>query len=329
MDEKQAALLSQYDLTIYRANRVKGAWLLETDRGLKLFGGCPYSENRLKFEQKIKEHIRKQGFSAVDCYVETKDGNYLVQGPYNECFVLRDWYTGEECDAMNREHVLRTAKTLGRLHRCLTGVAIDTGEQEFCMQPKMTELLLRRNRELRRVRAYIRAKKQKNSFEQNFLNQFSLQYEQAERATALLDASEYENCYSMARAEGHMIHGNFTHHSVLLGEAQTAVTGFQKATAGIQIQDFYLLFRKILEKWDWNVEFGEAMISAYEEERLLPAQERRLLYVLLSYPEKFWKVANQYYNNRKSWIPEKNMKKLVQTMEQAKKREESIRIWFT
>ena len=32
MEEKIADLLAQYDLVVYRAGRVKGAWILETDR---------------------------------------------------------------------------------------------------------------------------------------------------------------------------------------------------------------------------------------------------------------------------------------------------------
>ena len=57
-----------------------------------------------------------------------------------------------------------------------------------------------------------------------------------------------------------MLHGNFTHHSVLLLDTdRLAVTGFDKAVAGIQIQDFYLLFRKIMEKWDWDVSLGDSV----------------------------------------------------------------------
>ena len=52
--------------------------------------------------------------------------------------------------------------------------------------------------------------------------------------------------------------------------------------------------------------------------------EEKILKLMLAYPEKFWKVANQYYNNRKSWIPEKNMQKLIQTMNQIEKKTEAI-----
>ncbi len=324
MDERIAGLLAQYEVEIYRAGRTKGAWILETDKGLKQFCGTPFSEGKVAFEQKVKQFARERGFAQVDGYVATAEGNYLVQGPYGENFILRDWFSGEECDARNTAHVQKAVAALAELHNCLTGMELSEEEQELVSQSNLAEVLERRNRELRRVRTYIRSKKQKNSFEQKFLEQFSVQYAQAERAALLLDEKEYNDYRDKCRKEGRMLHGNYTHHSVLFLEETTAVIGFDKSVAGIQIQDFYQIFRKVMEKWDWEEELGRQMLAAYESIRPIPKEEKRILAILLTYPEKFWKVANQYYNNRKSWIPEKNMQKLLQTMEQAKKKEETI-----
>jgi spore coat protein I len=330
MEDKITDLLAQYDLVVYRAGRVKGAWMLETDRGLKCLGGCSYSEGKVAFEQKVKRLAAEHGFPAIDLYVENKEQGYLVQGPYNEHFVMRNWFHGEELNALHREHILRTAETLARLHNSLEGLVLTEEERNFCLQPKVSELLERRNKELRRVRAYIRSKKQKSLFEQNFLAQFDVQFSLAEEAAAMFNQAGYERYYNQEVDAGSMLHGNFTHHSVLLlPEGGMAVTGFEKAVTGIRIQDFYLLFRKIMEKWDWDISLGEDMLEAYQRIRPIPKEEWQLLKLLLVYPEKFWKVANQYYNNRKSWIPEKNMQKLLQTMEQADKKEENIKKLFT
>lgn len=329
MDDKIADLLAQYDLTVYRAGRVKGVWLLETDRGMKSLGSCSYSEGKISFEQKIKQHVAEHGFPDVDLYVPNREQKFLVQGPYNEQFVMKNWFYGEECDAKNMEQVLLLTDTLARLHTCLNHVSISSDEKEFCRQPLVTEVLEKRNRELRRVRTYIRSKKQKNSFEQKFLSQFDLQFAQAEQATEFLDVTQYENYYHKITESGSMVHGNFTHHSVVVQQTgNMAVTGFDKTMTGIQIQDFYLLFRKMMEKWEWDVALGQRMLETYDRIRPIPEEERKLLYILLLYPEKFWKVANQYYNNRKSWIPEKNMQKLLQTMEQAKMREDCLKVLF-
>lgn len=330
MEEKIADMLAQYDLKVYRAGRVKGSWILETDRGLKNLGSCTYSEGKVKFEQKVKQFAAEQGFAELDLYIQNREQNFLVQGPYNEWFVMKNWFYGEECNAYDSKQVLDTVATLARLHNCMEGLSLTEEEKAFCLQPKLPGVLERRNKELRRVRTYIRSKKQKNSFEQNFLAQFDSLYSCAEQTARQLDLSDYEKYYNEKVAKGSMLHGNFTHHSVLLlGDNRMAVTGFDKAVIGIQIQDFYLLFRKIMEKWEWDITLGEEMLREYHSIHPMTEMDRKLLYLMLSYPEKFWKVANQYYNNRKSWIPEKNMQKLLQTMEQAEKKSASLKHLFT
>ena len=326
MDEKLTELLAQYDIEVYRAGRVKGAWIMETDRGLKNLSSCSLSEGKLDMMQQVKLFVREKGCLYTDLPVATKEQKFLAQGAYGEMFLLRDWFCGEECDTGRTDHIVRTVQALAELHRCIEGFPVP---EDFPCQSKLTEVLDKRNRELRRVRSYIRSKKQKNSFEQHFLAQFPEQFACAEEATDMLDEDAYNRYYEKAVSEGCITHGNYTHHSVLLlAGNEVAVTGFEKVAAGICIQDFYLLFRKMLEKWEWDVSLGDLMLETYERARPIPKEERNLLRLLLCYPEKFWKVANQYYNNRKSWIPEKNMQKLLQTMEQAERKELCIRSLF-
>ena len=138
MDDRISELLAQYDLDVYRAGRVKGAWLLETNRGLKSLGVCSYSEGKIRFEQKVKQLAVQQGFGAVDLYVPNREQSFLVQGPYNEMFVMRDWFQGEECTVKSREHVLLLVETLARLHNSLQGFELAEGEAVFCLQPRLT-----------------------------------------------------------------------------------------------------------------------------------------------------------------------------------------------
>ena len=49
-----------------------------------------------------------------------------------------------------------------------------------------------------------------------------------------------------------------------------------------------------------------------------------MLVTLLSFPEKFWKIINQYYNAGKAWVPAKNIDKLKIVIEQNMRRRELI-----
>ena len=55
------------------------------------------------------------------------------------------------------------------------------------------------------------------------------------------------------------------------------------------------------------------------------SQERENLYIRLSFPEKFWKLANQYYNGNKAWISDKMLEKLEMTVELNQKKREFLR----
>ena len=42
------------------------------------------------------------------------------------------------------------------------------------------------------------------------------------------------------------------------------------------------------------------LICAYDRVRRLTAVELNYLYLYMAYPEKFWKIANRYYNTHKA-----------------------------
>ena len=77
--------------------------------------------------------------------------------------------------------------------------------------------------------------------------------------------------------------------------------------------------RKILEKHDWNLCLGKAMLEAYEETRPLSKEEKENLKIRFAYPEKYWKLANYYYTHNKAWISAKKLEKLKRLTDQEEK----------
>jgi hypothetical protein len=62
-------------------------------------------------------------------------------------------------------------------------------------------------------------------------------------------------------------------------------------------------------------------LDAYEKENHLEKEEYTQLYYRLTYPEKFWKIVNFYYNSGKAWIPGKNLEKLMKVCRQEKEKD--------
>ena len=115
------------------------------------------------------------------------------------------------------------------------------------------------------------------------------------------------------RTNGNFCHGDFQYHNLLFTQGSFSVINFEKYLLD---NPLYLFLRKLLEKNSWSVSLGLNILTAYETERNLTDEDRMQLYYRFSYPEKFWKIVNFYYNNGKAWIPGRNREKLENLLKQ-------------
>ena len=325
MEEKSVEFLECYDFSVYHMSRVRGAYVLETDKGMKLLREYGGTEKKASSEQKVTQHVRQQGMRHVDCYVPNKEGLFITKDEYGTAYVVKDWFLGEECNVRRQDKCLLAVHNLARLHCCLTDLDLTDEECVQITQRNLKEVFQKRNRELKRVYTYIRERRQKCYFEVYYLNTFSAFYEEALKAEELLGSFSYEACYKAAKQKKQICHGNYTHHNVLLlPDGAMATTNFDRMELGIQMSDFYLFFRKVMEKMDWNPSVAKAMLEVYQRERAVTQEEWNVFYLLLLYPEKFWKITNCYYNSKKTWIPEKNTEKLITVKEQIEKKQQVL-----
>lgn len=324
MEEKSLEFFEQYEIAVTGMARTRGAFRIDTEQGPKLLMPYSGSEPRAVFEQSVLQQLRNNGF-FVDGYVGNKEGLFVTKDEYGDSFLLKDWFYGEECNVRKPEAALVAVEHLGALHNAMTGIRISEKELPGVVQKSLPELFEKRNRELRRVRAFIKEKRRKAYFETVYINTFSEFYEKAEAALLAAKEKECDRVQEEAAEKGRVCHGAYTHHNLLmLYDGKIATVNFEKACLGVQIGDFYLFFRKLMEKTDWNRELAEQLMSAYASKRSVEPEEWQVFYLLLSYPEKFWKITNSYHNGKKSWIPQKTTEKLLAVLEQERRKEKLL-----
>ena len=229
-------------------------------------------------------------------------------------------YSGD-VDAIGVLRILEAVRVLARLHGCmeLSQTEMDGLPADGFFAGREYE---KHNRELRRVRKYLKQRGQKTGFEIGLLNSFDYFLEQA------LAVTEEWNRYRLENSRGHerketvlYCHGDYQYHNILWGQEEWFVVNFEKCLPDNPIRDLYLFLRKLLEKSSWSVSLGKELLAAYQEERPISDESRMDLYYRLAYPEKFWKIVNFYYNSGKAWIPERNREKLEKLVVQEKEKQ--------
>lgn len=149
----------------------------------------------------------------------------------------------------------------------------------------LREEYLRHNQELRKIRKFIRNKGASNVFEKNYLASVEQFLERAQYAVKLLDETDYDDLRERAWREGQVCHGEYNQHNILMLKGDhlgTAVTNFGHWSFDIQVADLYRFMRKILEKYNWNLELAGEMLREYHKIRPISAEEWKIcVYVSL------------------------------------------------
>lgn len=188
------------------------------------------------------------------------------------------------------------------------------------------ETFIRRNRELRKIRKFVGGVKRKNSFETLFLQTFPEYYNKGIRCEQIFSEVMEDTQVSRNIWKRHygICHGNYNQHNVILAGEKEVIVHFERFSRGNQLDDLYQFARKVMEKNHFDYEILEMILDTYSKKMELSGDDYKYMYVLFSYPEKFWKIANSYYNTNKAFLSPKYVEKLKMVMEQEKEKNEML-----
>lgn len=328
MYNREEEILEQYDVEIRSTVKGRQALCCDTDKGTMLLKEFRGSKERADFLHEILEYLCGEDFTA-ETIVLSKEGETLVKDEIDHTsYLLKNWYLGRECDVRNREDILTAVRTLAKLHN-LTA-RYDRMIPEFLKADEdgLLQEYERHNRELNKVKNYIRNKNKKNEFELLFMKEYESYKNQAKEVTEQLKKQSEDLGEDVKRKMRGLCHGDYNQHNVLFSQGEWAVLNFEQMTYDVLVQDLANFIRKILEKYNWNTGLGLDMITAYDDIRKMLPEEMEQLYLRLAYPKKYWKIANHYCSSRKSWISGRDIEKLEKVIEQESFRKQFLKMLF-
>ncbi len=316
MAEKMSEVFEMYDVRLDHIGRGRGAMVLYTDKGVRQVRAAEVSEKRLQAEYEFKENMYAAGFKNIDRLVKNNEDELITYDRYGNPFVMRMYFDGREMNVMNKNEVLHAVDNLILLHRAGREVwhAVDRD-----MQIREKNDVKRRNRELKRVHNYISKQSPKREFESLFIRAFPYFYEQGLQCERMLN-TEPKECRHLGYC-----HGSYNHHSVLIcgggTDRQAATINFEKYHVGNQLQDLYYFIRKTVEKNGYTYALLQAILERYQEGILLQQDDIEYIQGLYRYPEKFYKLSNQYMNGSKARISPKMVEKLNRIIVEEEKKQ--------
>lgn len=310
MVDQALSVLEQYELDVKAVRKGRGNWIVNCREGdfvLKEYGG---GEKRAELQSQITTQIREITGVLVQEIVPNIEGNLLSKDVEENTYTIQTYMEGRECNIKDEKECEAAVQTMARMHKGMTLSASEWEGQPYSLQKEFAK----RNAELRRLRRYLKEKHRKNDFERFLSNSLSLFLEKGMEVEE--DWEYYQSRCQGVQGEVAFCHGDYQHHNVWTNGNERMILQFEKFAPDLPCRDLYLFLRKLMEKCDWDVELGKQILDVYRKERPISCIEQISLMYRFAYPEKFWKIANYYFNGKKSFVPEKSMEKLEKLLEQ-------------
>ena len=317
MNDRAVSLFDHYDIEVNRTWKGRGAILCESDKGLLILKEYNNPANKVFFQDMLLNHIKQAGFPLAEMILKTKENELLVYDQDRVPYIVKTYFEGRECNHKEPEECRQAISLLARFHTCsdLSGQEMSELMPAFHMENEYEK----HNKELKKVRRFLRGKSQKTAFEIYLIEHYDYFFDIALQVTEEM-RYDINNIEDDRREFPVVCHGDYQYHNIIQTSSGMALVNFEKCIRDNPVRDLYLFMRKLLEKNNWSKSLGDTLLNIYDKERTLSDSDYMQLYYRFAYPEKFWKIVNFYYNSGKAWIPGRNLEKLTKLLEQEKEK---------
>lgn len=305
-------ILAQYEIEIRGITKGRGVFLCDTDKGMKLLVPFRGSKAKGMLLREFLIGLNHAGFIAEEVELNHNQDAVTEDENTGDRFILKSYVEGSEISTSRTEDMNAAVKVLALFHNASEKVNLQVPEQ--MRKEDVMDSYHRHYRELIKARNYIRNRKKKSQFEQIYMKNFEYNKQLAEQSLSLLEQAKTRELRPL------LSHGDFNQHNVLQFDKEYRLVHFENFAYSWGVIDLANFLRKMLEKNDWDEGLGKELIATYDKYRLLQKAEKEILYSLLLFPEKFWKVTNHYMDSRKTWIAEKDVEKLKTVIVMEEKR---------
>lgn len=291
----------QFDIKIESIKPSRGVYILKTDQGMRCLKKINYGTQKLLFVYGAKEHLINNGFKNVDKYFLSLEGNpYAVVN--EDIYTLSEWIEGKECDFRNKEEIVKAAKNLANLHICSKGYEPPENSKLKTDLGRWSHLMEKRVKSFEKMREMSRKKGARGKFDLNYFKSVEFYKELGFKAMEVLGNSKYLELCQKAEDEKGFCHHDYTYHNIVIDKDDVYnVIDFDYCKREVRAYDISAFLIKVLKRVDWEIEYAELIIDAYNEISTLEEEEYMVLYAFLIFPQRYWRLSNRYYYNEVNW----------------------------
>ncbi len=286
---------------------------------------CQDSPERKIFTYAVHAHLNRNGFTGTDSILRTQSGRLCIEFA-GKIYICSRIVSGRQCSIENDNDLKDASALLAAMHNSSYGF---TAERAACLASevlppgsdahryvrndlgRMPDLYAHRYSELKRFSRI--ASRNRGRFDYEYMAIAEKYCSVANDMCCALSESEYDAISSRYAAEGIVCHRDYTSHNIfLISEGAGSVTCFECSAIDMPLLDMTDLIKRRMRKCGWCSSDADCIINSYSRIRTLSKGETDIIKIVLTFPQKLWRIVNKYYNSRRSWCEKSCLMKLAE-----------------
>jgi CotS family spore coat protein len=258
----------------------------------------------------IINDLHGSGFPNVMTLRATKSGQ-----PYarilNETYLLSPWIEGESPDFTSQRHLQMAAKLYGHFHRISQTISLP-GKTDISPPEPVRAIqneFLEKRAFLITISDSLQGKENSNRIDRHLLKWSGHFIRQAGFCIEQLSTLKPDEWCRKNMGQG-FCHNDPAPGNIIIRNRELYLIDFELAAPGLLIKDAAKLLVRSLQANRWPPGLIPLIIEAYTAERELSKEEMLLLPYLCAFPQSFWRLCSQRFQEQLPWTETRFRKKL-------------------
>lgn len=303
-------ILTFYPFEIKSIVRARSAYRVETDKGLVCLKKIRHGKNKVYNGNLLVEQLNVNGFTNTAKYIKTKEGKVQINYKKNIYFCT-EWIDGKECDLNDIQEASNCIKVLAEFHKASENLDINA----FNIRNNIINwplIFTRALRDMEKYKIVIERKKLKSKFDDMYYDAIDGFYNRGMVALKYLNQSNYHTISKNNMDKKIICHDSFYYQNIIKKEDKYYLIDLDSIAFDLKVNDLGKAIRRLMYKtsYQWDFSKAKVLIEAYNSVNQLSKEEMEVMFCLLIFPHKFWKLGRKRYIKNKKWSESKYAHKL-------------------
>ncbi len=286
-------LNGKYNISATALKPFGPVWQVDSAKGCFALKRTNCSTKRLIHIFETLFQIKEAGFLSP-ILPETSSENLPYFQYNNHYYQLFKWSQGQYPSFTDPGSIQKSAHLFASLHQFSTKVI----KLENQVPPDLIGYLKQRTAFLEEIKSFLKDERRLNRVDRTLLGWIDYYLAQARYSLSGLSNSEQASNF---RTLVGFCHNDPAPRNIIIQNGEWFLIDFELSAWGLLITELAKLAGRVLQANSWRPEVFNLVVDAYSQEKDLTSWERVVLPYLLCFPQQFWRICSQRWEEKLKW----------------------------